>query len=113
MDIKIKDLNTFYSGGFGYLGHEKRTPDTDVILVEAANELGLKTEELALWCDSRLARHAMDTIPHFVNEEGAIVGMIDSVTFKRSCIKWLRKDMPELLREVEKDPYWAVKCFKV
>lgn len=60
MTIRVQDLDTFTSNGWGYLGHVHRTHTSDTNLVEAANQLGIQKEDLARWCDSSLARHRMD-----------------------------------------------------
>jgi len=46
----------------GYFGHEDRGGLTDWALAEAANALKLSKEDLLLYCDSRNARHEMDSL---------------------------------------------------
>lgn len=46
--------------GFGYLGHEHRTAQSDRTLRDAANQLGLSNADVFLWANSRYARHWMD-----------------------------------------------------
>lgn len=54
--------------GFGYLGHEGRTPATDKALAEAANKHGLTKHELAAIALGRAGRYIGDTIPEAVEK---------------------------------------------
>lgn len=42
--------------GYGYLGNDFRTEDTDRYLVKAANKLGIAEEDLFEWCNSKFGR---------------------------------------------------------
>lgn len=84
--IKHQDLNDFQSFGFGYLGHENRSPASDENLVIAANQLDIGKEDLELWCDSGRARHRMD-------QAGTTAPKAE--TFRA----WLGKDIPIIKAE--------------
>lgn len=49
--------------GFGYLGHEGRTPETDAALASAATKAGISKHQLAAFALSKAGRHAMDDAP--------------------------------------------------
>lgn len=50
------------NGGFGYLGHESRSVQSDEALVEACNILGLAERDMFLWANSIYGRHLMDKL---------------------------------------------------
>ena len=64
-------------GGFGYLGHSMRTHDADVALAEAANQLGLSTEHVFEWANSKPGRWFGDNMT-FTN------GIATTDDFKRA-----------------------------
>jgi hypothetical protein len=86
--VEVQDLEKFKSGGYGYLGHESRSSISDANLVAAANQLGLQKEDLALWCDSRWARHRMDKAD------------IKTLNSPKEFKLWLGKDLAELHAEL-------------
>ena len=64
MKLTVNDLNKMTSrsdyNGFGYLRHEKRSKSSDNRLIRQANSLGLLSEDLFSWANSKPARHFMD-----------------------------------------------------
>lgn len=68
-DIKAMTDNSDWLG-WGYLGHELRSDETDEKLAAAANWLGLDEADVFLWANSRLARHFMDGYGPEVTSKG-------------------------------------------
>lgn len=57
----LKELENHHDyAGFGYLGHEHRTDETDKHLTDAANKAGISKHELAAHALSKSGRHMMD-----------------------------------------------------
>lgn len=92
--IKVSDLKTFHSEGYGYLGHQGRTPISDETLVAAANEIGISADELNLWVDSSFARHAM-------NAAECDLRCLNKPDYFRVC---LQSHLPILMAEIRDDP---------
>jgi hypothetical protein len=58
-DIQNLEQHSDYQG-YGYVGHDKRTPETDKAVAEAANKSGLSHHELAAHLLGKSGRHMMD-----------------------------------------------------
>lgn len=74
---KIKEMTRYRTYlGFGYLGAVERDDETDEMLVEAANSLGLSVYEVFLWANSRCGRKFMD--PHKPKSSSEFIQGIES-----------------------------------
>lgn len=72
---------------YGYLGHERRTPETDKALAEAADKLSVDPGLVMLWANSSYGRHRMDE------------GELDFEYFLKSDLQWI-------VNEVIRDGIW-------
>lgn len=99
--IKKLEGHEDYSG-FGYLGHERRSPDTDKALAEAANRANMGHHELAAHVLSKSGRHMMDDHPTVAGHEQRVAHMQRWISNPKNKETYGIKDYAKKLEEGEK-----------
>lgn len=101
MALTTKDINQFkgceFDHGFGYLHHEKRTPELDKVLIESANRLDYTLAELGAFVMSRAGRHLCDETT-FIHNDGAKLALLMTKYLARAKKS---ADMKEFVAEVK------------
>jgi len=82
--LQFQEAAKVFSGGWGYWGHEVRTPETDEKIVKAANLLKIPFWLLCSYADSRHARHDTDEISYHTKP----LPIISVAFFKRKLSLW-------------------------